>query len=145
MPRSPRRRIRLATVIGGFKMQRSPVGLVHLRRFSTSNGCQDHMVLPYAATSTNPRPAMCCRAHFGGGVEAPFVRTPFDRSRKTRPAKTSRVPDAAASTASRPASLTIRIRPSVGQDGNVLLVIWGRRQEKFLKIRTIPRMHHGLD
>ena len=37
------------------KVHRNPVGLVHLRRFSTSNGCQDHTVLPYAATSTNPR------------------------------------------------------------------------------------------
>ena len=42
-----------------------------------------------------------------------------DRSRiPNGPALPSRVtPDAAASTASRPASLTIRIRPSVGQDG----------------------------
>jgi hypothetical protein len=38
------------------------------------------------------------------------------------PALPSRfTPDAAASTASRPASLTIRIRPSVGQDGEVYI------------------------
>jgi hypothetical protein len=35
------------------------------------------MVLPYAATSTNRRLAMCCRPHFSKGVEASFVRTPF--------------------------------------------------------------------
>ena len=50
---------------------------------------------------------------------APFVSAPFDRSRTpNEPALPSFfTPDAAASTASRPASLTIRIRPSVGQDG----------------------------
>jgi hypothetical protein len=29
----------------------SPVGLVNLRQLDTSNGCQDHTALPYAATS----------------------------------------------------------------------------------------------
>ena len=36
------------------KVHRSPVGLVHLRRFSTSNGCRNHTLLPSAATSTDP-------------------------------------------------------------------------------------------
>ena len=45
---------------------------------------------------------------------APFVRMPFDRS-QVKPALPSRhMPDAAASTASRSASVTIAIRPSVG-------------------------------
>jgi hypothetical protein len=65
------------------------------------------------AAFTNPQSAMCCRPHFSKGVEAPFVRTPFDRSRETRPAKTT-APDAAASTASRPAFVTIASRPSLG-------------------------------
>ena len=37
------------------KVHRSPVGLVHLRRFSTSNGCRNHTLLPSAATSTDPQ------------------------------------------------------------------------------------------
>src|SRR5258708_31179524 len=42
----------------------------------------------------------------------------LDRSQaETHPAITSRAPNAAASTASRPASVTIAIRPSVGWDG----------------------------
>ena len=57
---------------------------------------QDHTTSPSAATS--------------------LVSTPFDRSRETRPAITH-VPNAAASTASRPASVTIAIRPSGGRDG----------------------------
>ncbi len=59
---------------------------------------QDHTTSPYAATS--------------------FVSSPFDRSRAFRqPALQPRcAPNAAASTASHPASLTIRIRPSVGRD-----------------------------
>jgi hypothetical protein len=51
MPRSPRRRIRLVTVIGGLRFCRARLGSQHLRQFSTSNGYQDHTVLPYALAS----------------------------------------------------------------------------------------------
>ena len=47
---SPRRRIRLATVADGLKDCLNPVGSTHLRQLDTSNGCQDHTVLPYAAS-----------------------------------------------------------------------------------------------
>src|SRR6185437_7663774 len=47
MPCSPRRRIRLVTVVGGCKRHFSPVGSKDHRRLGTSNGCQDHTVLPY--------------------------------------------------------------------------------------------------
>ena len=49
MPCSPRRRIRLVTVIGELAVLRKP-GRVrkNLRRLDTSNGCRDHTVLPYA-------------------------------------------------------------------------------------------------
>ena len=56
-------------------------GSKNLRRFDTSNGCQDHTALPYAATS--------------------FVQRAVDRSRKTA-LRSPCAPDAAASTASRP-------------------------------------------
>ena len=74
------------------KVLSDPVGPTRLRQLDTSNGCQDHTASPSAATS--------------------FVSAPFDRSQvsSTRPAITY-VPDAAASTASRPASVTIAIRP----------------------------------
>src|SRR5437879_10748272 len=49
MPSSPRRRIRLASVADGLKVCLNPVGSTRLRRLDTSNGCQDHTVLPYAA------------------------------------------------------------------------------------------------
>src|SRR5882672_5886589 len=61
-----------------------------------ASGRQDHTILPYAAAS--------------------FVCSPFDRSQAFRqPALQPRcAPDAAASTASHPASVTIAIRPSGG-------------------------------
>src|SRR6266849_10785413 len=61
-----------------------------------ASGRQDHTTSPYAATS--------------------FVSSPFDRSRAFRqPALQPRcAPDAAASTAPLPASVTIAIRPSGG-------------------------------
>ena len=49
--RAPRRRVRLVTVVGGLMAHQSPVELVNLRQLDTSNGCQDHTALPYAATS----------------------------------------------------------------------------------------------
>src|SRR6478736_838372 len=49
MPCSPRRRIRLVTVVDELAAHRNPVGLVNLHQLDTSNGCQDHTVLPYAS------------------------------------------------------------------------------------------------
>jgi hypothetical protein len=56
-PRSPRRRIRLVTVIGGLAAVRTRSGPQNLRRLDTSNGCQDHTASPYAAIAV--RPARC--------------------------------------------------------------------------------------
>ena len=113
--RSPRRRIRLVTVVGELAASPRPVGPACLRQLDTSNGCRNHTTSPYAA--------------------APFVSAPFDRSRvwlNPKPALPSRfTPNAAASTASRPASLTIRIRPSVGQDGEVYIPESGQAKQKY--------------
>jgi hypothetical protein len=70
----------------------SPVGPTRLRELSISNGCQDHTVLPYADS-----------------VARPARRTSLTSF--ARPATTLRA-DAAASTASHPAFVTIAIRPS---------------------------------
>src|SRR3954471_22231126 len=67
---SPRRRIRLVTVIGGLRFCLSPVGPTCLRQLDTSNGCQNHTALPSAATS--------------------FVSAPLIAHGRTRPAITSR-------------------------------------------------------
>ena len=48
MPCSPRRRIRLVTVVSGLMACLSPVGPACLRGLGASNGRQDHTVLPYA-------------------------------------------------------------------------------------------------
>src|ERR1700687_1291423 len=91
----------------------SPVGPTRLREFNTSNGCQDHTTSPSA--------------------HAPFVSSPFDRSRAhNEPALPSRrAPNAAASTASRPASVTIAIRPSGGGTARDIDLIWVRREQKY--------------
>jgi hypothetical protein len=59
--RSPRRRIRLVTVVGELTAYPRPVGSTRLRQLDTSNGCRNHTTSPYATS--------------------PFVCTPFDRSR----------------------------------------------------------------
>src|SRR5438552_19061315 len=66
IPRSPRRRIRLVTVIGELAACPHPVGPTRLRQLDTSNGCQDHTVLPSASASLanalcfahRPKPAL---------------------------------------------------------------------------------------
>src|SRR6202048_2579726 len=84
--RSPRRRIRLVTVIGELTAHPRPVGPTRLRQLDTSNGCRNHTTSPYAS--------------------ATFVCPPFDRSRvwlNPKPAlQFTCAPDAAASTASHP-------------------------------------------
>jgi len=80
--RSPRRRIRLVTVVSELTTCPRPVGSTCLRRLGISNGCQDHTVLPYAST--------------------PFVCAPLSaHKQKARPAINLRA-DAVASTATRP-------------------------------------------
>ena len=49
MPRSPRRRIRLVTVASELAARVARSGFANLRQLDTSNGCQDHTVLPYAS------------------------------------------------------------------------------------------------
>jgi hypothetical protein len=95
----------------------SPVGPTRLREFNTSNGCQDHTTSPSA--------------------HAPFVSAPLIAHGK--PALPSRhTPNAAASTASRPASVTIAIRPSVGRDG-------GGYRSDLGQVRTGIFLQRGLD
>src|SRR5580692_8434586 len=48
MPRSPRRRIRLVTVAAGLMAISIRLDRISHRQLDTSNGCQDHTVLPYA-------------------------------------------------------------------------------------------------
>ena len=39
-------------------------GFANLRRLDTSHGCQDHTVLPYAASSAKPSASQCRRPDF---------------------------------------------------------------------------------
>jgi hypothetical protein len=117
MPRSPRRRIRLVTVVGGFSDGSTRSGLNCHRRLGTSNGCQDHTVLPYATTS--------------------FVLRACNRSRgSTRPATAIRA-DALASTTSHPAFVTTRDRPSC-RNGTAAVkpLIWA-----FGEAKSCPSCH----
>jgi hypothetical protein len=92
----------------------SPVGPTRLRRLDTSNGCQDHTVLPYASA-----PFVCVPPIAHG----PFASPPCDDvSRPTLP----RPPHPA------PRLVTIAKRPSLG-DGipEVVRVIWGKREADY--------------
>src|SRR5882672_7203002 len=65
---SPRRRIRLVTVIGELTAYPRPVGPTRLRQLDTSNGCQDHTFLPYAAASFV---CVLLIAHGSGSIQNP--------------------------------------------------------------------------
>jgi hypothetical protein len=69
-PRSPRRRIRLVTVIGGLAAVRTRSGPQNLRRLDTSDGCQDH-------TASRNRRSSCAlpKAH-GAEPALPSIRAP---------------------------------------------------------------------
>jgi hypothetical protein len=90
---SPRRRIRLVTVAGGLRFCRTRLGSQNLRQLDTSNGCQDHTVLPYASASFVCVPLI---AHGRTALRSPCAR------------------NAAASTATRPNVRDHGQRPSLG-------------------------------
>jgi len=78
-----------------------------------ASGRQDHTTSPSAAIVSRQRTLRLLTSPFG-----PALRSP-------------RAQNAAASTASRSASVTIAIRPSVGGMARVLEVIWVRREWKY--------------
>jgi hypothetical protein len=109
-----------------WRLIESPVGPDNLHQLDTSNGCQDHTVLPSAASSRHtPRPARMLPEEVS--TEA-FKRRSSSRRPiahgNTRPA-TTRAPDAAASTATCPNVRDDGQRPS-WRDGmaGVVGVIW---------------------
>jgi hypothetical protein len=115
MPRSPRRRIPLVTVIDGLAALSRPVGLTKTSAdltpatgAKTTRFCRTQPPAPNASTGLVP----VRRSFSEGGFGA--VRLARDgRSRETRPA-ISFAPDAAASTASHPNVRDDGRRPSSG-------------------------------
>ena len=90
-------------------------GPTHLHQLDTSNGCQDHTVLPSAASlSQAPRPGACAagRSFPRGRLSAVRLRAVIAHGRTAlRP---HRAPDAAASTATCPNVRDDGQRPSGG-------------------------------
>jgi len=125
--RSPRRRIRLVTVVGELTASPRPVGPACLRQLDTSNGCQNHTTSPYAAASFV---SALLIAHGSWLNPEPALPSRF-------------TPNAAASTASRPASLTIRIRPSVGQDGEGYIGESGEASTAISENPNLSRICHS--
>src|SRR6266702_5192490 len=107
---SPRRRIRLATVIGELTTCPRPVGPTHLRRLDTSNGCQDHTLLPYASA---PLVLRVCRSLTG-------FHPPCDPvARATLPRPPHPVPNVRDDS---------RSAPLAGRDARTINVIWVNRE-----------------
>ena len=132
MPCSPRRRIRLVTVTGGCWFCRPGRACQNLRRFSTSNGCQDHTVLPYA---TRLRPEVLRHVHIRKASTkteaAPFVLAPGIAHKQSPPCDALRN-DAAASTASHPNVRDDRDTPLLGDEtGAQKEVICGRDEAEY--------------
>jgi hypothetical protein len=121
MPCSPRRRIRLVTVVGGLKACRNPVGLEKTSADLTpATGARTtRFCRPRPAFANRLRRSVHVRRSISEAGSSAVRLRAVDGSQVFRqPALPShRAPDAAASTASHPASVTIMIRPSVGWDG----------------------------
>jgi hypothetical protein len=131
MPCSPRRRIRLVTVIGELNgLVRPGSADQNLRRLDTSNGCQDHTVLPSAERlrqevlrTVHVRQNVC---EAGCSAVRPAR---LDRSQPKPPCDQTSAPDAAASTASRPNVRDDGQRPSSRAGiAEVVMLIWVKRE-----------------
>jgi hypothetical protein len=95
MAYSPRRRIRLASVAGELTTCPRPVGPTCLRRLDTSNGCQDHTLLPYASAPFVLRDGTIAHEY-----------SPALRTHSRRRCRVHRIPP--------PTFVTIASRPSYG-------------------------------
>ena len=89
----------------------SPVGPTRLRWLDISNGCQNHTTSPYAAPSPAPPTGDAGPKQKAKALKRRSSARRWIAHGRTRPATTI-APDAAASIASNPASVTIAIRPS---------------------------------
>src|SRR5713226_3910444 len=97
-----------------FRFCQTRSGQLNLRKFNTSNGCQDHTALPSAYSAVRQRAVNRSR-----GSSRPAIR---------------HTPDAAASTASRPASMTMANAPLGDGTADDIDLIWvNREQEYFCK------------
>jgi hypothetical protein len=94
MPCSPWRRIRLASIAGELAARIARLSFANLRRLDTSNGCQDHTVLPYVTVP------FVWRAGIAHGKTRPAL--PITRLTLSRPPQPG------------PTFVTIAIRPSCG-------------------------------
>jgi hypothetical protein len=107
-----------------------PVGSIHHRQLSISHGCQDHTVLPYATpvfVKRLRRHQVQVRRSFSEGGSVVRLRAVV-HSRQGRPANTLHA-DAAASTASHPASVTTRDPPLLRDEtAGLIVLIWGGRE-----------------
>src|SRR6266853_6472878 len=94
-----------------FRFCQTRSGRLNLRKFNTSNGCQDHTALPSAVIVVRQRAVNRSR-----GSSRPAIR---------------HTPDAAASTASRPASMTMANAPLWGGTAGDIEVIWVKREAEY--------------
>jgi hypothetical protein len=125
MASSPRRRIPLVTVVPRIDGAPNPVGPTSPPRAlaSATDARTTRFGRPQRPRQRFDKPCAVCRS-FGGGVEASFVRALTHRSQAKPALRSPIAPDAAASTASQPAFVTISSRPSFGWDGRIFEVIW---------------------
>jgi len=141
MARSPRRRIRLVTVTAGLMAETIRLDRVCHRQFDTSHGCQDHTPLPSAASSAKTlRPAHVLPTEIPAKA---FKRRSSSRRllahRRTCPATPPRA-DAAASTASHPAFVTIAIPLSWARDGGSCRGDLGQSESELFSHKRIDRL-----
>ncbi len=129
MPRSPRRRIRLASVIGGLRCIETRLGLCASADLAPATGARTTRFCRTQRPQPIRKSAMCCRPLFSQGVEAPFVCTRFDRSRKDPPYENQSRPTLPRPPHPVPTFVTMANAPLVGQDGGDKPVIWVRRKE----------------
>jgi hypothetical protein len=101
------------TVVSGSRLVETRSGRLRLRSLDTSNGCQDHTTSPSAATLACPSTGHVRPAEIPAKVLKRRSSCAREPAHGKPPCEHICAPDAAASIASNPASVTIAIRPLV--------------------------------
>ena len=115
MPRSPWRRIPLASITDELTARMTRLSAANLRQLDTSHGCQDHTVLPYAASSAKDfNQPSACRPKFWRRRLSAVRPARCGRSRQNRPATTSTRPTLPRPPQPAPTSVTMANAPLLG-------------------------------
>ncbi len=112
-------------------LREARLGSQDLRRFDTSNGCQDHTASPYATRLRQEASPACAHPRSVGEDRSSAVRLRAPIAHGEPPCDQNARPTLPRPPHPIPTFVTMANAPREGWDGGVMGVIWGRREGEY--------------